>query len=205
MNAGENLFAIHNFIDCARLRANPDAIDSYFGQKDGRPRVFLAAALVFYKGIRHFLLEVVKKRGERSLNIVVAGDAGGGIKAELEKEFNNDVAKFVGWLSYEETIGVMRACDSYVLSSLVEESCSTTVLESLYLGKDVRGLRRGGTPELAAYACNERQMKLYENTEEMADSLIQGDIFRKSGEIAADSFSADVAFKAHEIRKIYDL
>jgi hypothetical protein len=83
-----------------------------------------------------------------------------------------------------------------------EEPCATTVLEALAFGKPTFALRRGGTPELAAYQRYANQLKLFDTMEELVAGL--GAFDREVYRGAFDDFSGDVSYATTRILEVYD-
>jgi glycogen(starch) synthase len=59
-----------------------------------------------------------------------------------------------------------------VVPSILEESCPTTVLEGLLLGKPTFALALGGTPELDIYAASPDQLRLHADMRSLVTDLV---------------------------------
>ena len=156
---------LHNFIDSESIRStlamptNPPLSD--------RIHIFIAAKLYPAKGVDPFL-RTLAMHAHQSLQISVAGS--GSDEAALRKAF--PWVTFLGWQSGEKTLQLTNAATAIVVPSICEESCATTVLEALALGKVVFALRSGGTPELSIYANNESQLQLFDDMLSLVKGLL---------------------------------
>lgn len=191
---------VHNFVDCRLIN---DYVAVPFVKKPGdkKVRVIISNSMDPHKGIKEFL-RAADENGVLNENIEVVIAGGGSQKAQLEADYAARGIVFLGHVPYVEAINAVCAADIYLLPSICEESCSTGVLEGIYLNKDVRALNRGGTPELAKYAVATSQVKLYEDMQSLASSLKDKNIF--SSDIPMNTaFGACVAEKAKDILGVY--
>lgn len=159
---------VHNFIDTAPVRAVAAATQRPQPAADGPVSVFIASKLYPAKGVDAFLAAVGRRQGTSRLQIAIAGD--GGDEAAL-RAAHPDV-QFLGWQDGRSTLSHAARADAVVVPSVWEEPCASTVLEALLLGKTVFALRRGGTPELAAYASGPDQLRLHDCMDELVDALL---------------------------------
>jgi glycosyltransferase involved in cell wall biosynthesis len=168
-----NGMILHNFVDSENIRltlaeppkpTNPSISD--------RTQVFIAAKLYAAKGVEPFL-RALSTHSHQSLQVRVAGS--GPDEAELRKAF--PWVTFLGWQNGEKTLRLTNAATVIVVPSICEESCATTVLEALALGKTVFALRRGGTPELAIYANNESQLQLFDDMLSLVNELLNFSVY----------------------------
>lgn len=159
---------VHNFIDTAPIRALA-AGTPMPPPAPGEPvTVFIASKLYPAKGVDAFLAAVGRRQGTGRLRIAIAGD--GDDEATL-RAAHPDV-QFLGWQDSRRTLQHAAHAHAVVVPSVWEEPCASTVLEALLLGKTVFALRRGGTPELAAYASGPDQLRLHDGMDELVDALL---------------------------------
>lgn len=191
---------IHNFIDC-------DLVKKYLGDEDknrlenAKIKVIIANNIDPFKGIKNFLQEICKNNVlAENIEIVIAGD--GSQKNELETDYKEMGVKFLGHVSQPEAIKAISDADIYILSSICEESCSTGVLEGLFLNKDVRALNRGGTPELKVYASDKKQLKLYDDMQSLVLSLLTDAVYKNDDSYNA-SFNCCVSDKVNDLMDVY--
>lgn len=155
-----NSEVLHNFIDLRRLKEVQARTAG-----EARGPVLLAGRIDDSKGFGRFL-ECWQQCGGESLDVI--GD--GAARVPLAQRFS-ELAVFSGWMPYDDVIArtaVARAC---VVPSIIEESCATTVLEALALGRPCFALRRGGTPELKVYERYPGQLQLADSMFELATML----------------------------------
>ena len=200
-SVGHNISVIHNFIDCRRLREIMDACDSEPRKGNKITRVFLANSIDPHKGIGVFL-DVCRQYRifDGPIQITVAGS--GRDLESLKVRFRDAPVRFLGFVPYEECIRQHIVSDVFVLSSICEESCSTGVLEALFLSKDVRALRLGGTPEFDCYVESSKQLKLFDTLDEMALSFKTEPVFRSSHRLNS-CFGSCVEDSAHKLMDVY--
>jgi glycogen synthase len=187
---------IHNFIDCRALRTHAHGSKTPTGMIE----VFFAGKLYEPKGINAFL-EQINGLVPSNMHITIAGD--GENEERLRKRYSSDRIVLLGWQSYANTIELMDRADIVLVPSICEESCATTVLEALALGKRVYALARGGTPELAKYQGYAGQLSLFENTEALVRGLVNLQSIGFDYHDTTDAFEADVSVIRDEIIKIY--
>jgi len=187
---------IHNFVDrdaIERIRTNAGR-----ALQDGTVNVFIAGKIYPAKGVEAFL-RAIAKRLPSYMRITIAGD--GPDEDRLKKEFGSDRIRFLGWTSPETTLGMASKAEIVVVPSICEESCATTVLEGLFLGKPVFALALGGTPELAAYAADKSQLRLHGSMDALVDDLIEYRQAAPFGFVPAGLGNADAA--AASLLKLY--
>ena len=159
---------LHNFIDHESIRLTLAESDTSTNPPlSDRTQVFIAAKLYDAKGVDPFL-RTLARHSHQSLQVRVAGS--GPDEAALRKAF--PWVTFLGWQTGEQTLQLTNAATAIVVPSICEESCATTVLEALALGKVVFALRRGGTPELSIYANNESQLQLFDDMLSLVKGLL---------------------------------
>lgn len=159
---------VHNFIDSAPIRALASSKAAPPLQPGGPVTVFIASKLYPAKGVDAFLAAVERRGGSARLQIEIAGD--GGDEAALRAA--HPAVRFLGWQDSSSTLQRAAHAQAVVVPSVWEEPCATTVLEALLLGKTVFALRRGGTPELAAYASGPDQLRLHDSMDALAEALL---------------------------------
>lgn len=159
---------VHNFIDSAPIRALASSKPPQPLQPGGPVTVFIASKLYPAKGVDAFLAAVERRGGSTRLKIEIAGD--GGDEAALRAA--HPAVRFLGWQDSASTLQHAAHAQAVVVPSVWEEPCATTVLEALLLGKTVFALRRGGTPELAAYASGPDQLRLHDTMEALVEALL---------------------------------
>ncbi len=157
---------VHNFIDTGPIRAL-EVRRQVTGSREA-VRVFIGCKLYPAKGVDAFLGALSGRSGSDRLHVDIAGD--GGDEAALRARYPS--VHFHGWQDSAGTLAMAAVADAVVVPSVWEEPCASTVLEALMLGKTVFALRRGGTPELAAYASGPDQLRLHETMESLVDALL---------------------------------
>jgi glycogen synthase len=160
---------VHNFADGERIAHARHTADLSHRGDPGIVTVFIAAKIYSAKGVEPFLSEV-QAQLPANMRITIAGD--GPDFERLRAEFGNDKISFLGWCSPEETLEMTASSDIVVVPSVCEESCSTTVLEGLLLGKPTFSLALGGTPELDIYAAYPGQLRLHGTMHALVQDLI---------------------------------
>ena len=168
---------LHNFIDEERvLRARSSSgsgntKESTNVSKSAASTVtlFVAAKLYPAKGVEEMLLELAP-RMPGHFRLTIAGD--GHDEARLREKFASPGIVFAGWCDQQQTLAMAAAADAVIVPSVWEEPCATTVLEALTLGKTTFALARGGTPELARYACAPGQLRLFQHMRGLVDGLL---------------------------------
>ncbi len=195
--AGDWGVTLHNFIDPAplehaRLQAR---------QLPTPPvRAFVAAKLYPAKGVDALLAELVPRMGD-GLVLDIAGD--GMAEAQLRRRYERQSVRFHGWLDVAATLREAARAHAVVVPSVWEEPCATTVLEALALGKTTFALRRGGTPELAAYASAPDQLRLFDNMATLVDDLLA--FVPRADRSTASPLRADAAHAAARLLELYRL
>lgn len=154
---------LHNFIDEQRIQAALSKATT--PSQPDRVQVIIAAKLYAAKGVGSFLKTIAAQPHE-SLQISIIGS--GPEEAELRNTY--PTVNFYGWQSSSQTLQLTANAQAVIVPSICEESCATTVLEGLALGKTVFALRLGGTPELSIYADTPSQLKLFDDM----PSLVKG-------------------------------
>ena len=157
---------IHNFID-------PDLLGKAASQPlrlpDAAPiEVIVAGKLYPAKGIDQ-LIELFARVQPAGFRLLVVGD--GPQLVELKARFASPSIRFLGWRDGLETLRLTAGADLVVVPSVCEESCATTVLEGLLLGKPTFALARGGTSELACYASDPQQLRLYPGLPQLVEAF----------------------------------
>ncbi|MGB4345564.1 MAG: glycosyltransferase family 4 protein [Burkholderiaceae bacterium] len=189
---------LHNFIDPVPLAAARAAAAPL--PQSGILRVFIAAKLYPAKGVAQFLAALMPRLPDW-LQLDIAGD--GGDEAYLRAQHSHPRLRFHGWQSTAATLALAARAHAVVVPSVWEEPCATTVLEALMLGKTTFALRRGGTPELAAYASAPEQLRLFEDMNTLVGCLLQ---FRHQPDYALrPALSADAGSAAHALLALYRL
>jgi glycosyltransferase involved in cell wall biosynthesis len=188
-------FVVHNFIDYSRLRAITH----------GKPKeaedgisVLIAARLDVTKGVGAFLSELANKMPPNMI-VTIAGD--GPDHDSLRAKFKSDVVRFLGWQPYDEVIMRLCASDIAVVPSLWEESCGTTVIEALSVGKRVFALARGGTPELKCYERYPGQLEVYPDMPALVQGLARPVPVVRCANL--DDFAADVHHILDQVVAVY--
>lgn len=157
---------IHNFIDPELLG---QAASQPLRLPDAAPiEVLVAGKLYPPKGIGR-LIELFSLRQPPGLRLLVVGD--GPELASLQTRFTSPRVRFLGWCDPLQTLCLTAGADAVVVPSICEESCATTVLEGLLLGKTTFALARGGTPELACYAAHPEQLRLHAELPDLVEDL----------------------------------
>jgi len=184
--AGAWGITVHNFIDTAQLQAVRQSVVAL--PPSDRLHVFIAAKLYPAKGVGALLEQLAPHLGHR-IAIDIAGD--GEEEAHLRQRYRQ--VNFHGWQSIDSTLKLAMRAHLIVVPSVCEEACPSTVLEGLLLGKTVFALRRGGTPELAIYASRPDQLRLHDNLEALAQSLLSfnpGPACKVAPQVPADAIPA---------------
>jgi len=159
---------VHNFVDLDRIkRARESALQTQY-DKNGTINVFIAGKLYAPKGIEPFL-EAFSSFAPANIQVTLAGE--GEDEARLRKQFEGEQIHFLGWCSPERTLQMAAASDAVVVPSVCEESCATTVLEGIFLGKPTFALALGGTPELEIYA-SPGQLRLHPDMQSLVRDLV---------------------------------
>lgn len=157
---------IHNFIDSASLSR---AVADPLRLPDAAPfEIVVAGKLYPPKGIDQ-LIELFSNQEIPAMRLLVVGD--GPQLASLQRQYSSSRIRFLGWCDPLHTLRLTAGADAVVVPSVCEESCATTVLEGLLLGKVTFALAQGGTPELARYATYPEQLQLSEDLPSLINEL----------------------------------
>lgn len=186
---------IHNFIDLARLR-----------HQTSTAAPILPGSILFVgridqgKGLGAFLTKAAG-RVPKGLLLNIIGD--GPERIALEQRYANDQIIFHGWRPYNEVIGATAHAHVCVVPSILQESCGTTILEALALGRPCIALARGGTPELVRYQRYPGQLVLANNMSELVTKAFE--CARQKVEIlpVPEQFDLDVSVVLRSILEIY--
>lgn len=184
-----NLNVVHNFIDISALPA-PQAGDA--------GHVLFVGRIDEAKGVMA-LLDELAKLDTSAIQFDIIGD--GPYRATCEARHAVPNARFHGWKLQADALAATARAGRVVVPSVLEESCGTTILEGLALGKPVYALARGGTPELKRYERLPGQLHLFDNMAELARALVGAHTalpMSLSGE-----FGADIHLLADEILRLY--
>jgi glycosyltransferase involved in cell wall biosynthesis len=187
---------IHNFVDLSALQRHA----STDGVSCDPIEIFIAGKLYEPKGIEAFLQEIYTKLPP-NMHISIAGD--GLIESSLRRRYGNDQVVLLGWQTYPETMRRMSGANIVVVPSIVEESCATTVLEALALGKATFGLNRGGTPELKVYERYPGQLQLFDRMEDLIAAVIRAKPMTSNKLGTAEPIKADISVLLDSILQIY--
>lgn len=180
---------LHNFIDVETL-PTPQAGTSR--------RILFVGRIDEAKGVMALLDELAHFDHDWRLDII--GD--GPFRTACEARHASDSVRFMGWQLQAEALAATARADRIVVPSICEESCGTTILEGLALGKPVYALARGGTPELARYELWPGQLHLYDDLAGLARALVMADAALPSGPFAA-RFGADVSAIVPQLLRLY--
>jgi glycosyltransferase involved in cell wall biosynthesis len=184
---------IHNFID---LRSLPEIVNRT-ARAGARPLAVIAGRIDEAKGVGQFL-QVLSGKREIPFDVEIIGD--GPLRQQIENTFRQPWVHFQGWCSTSETALRMSRADYLVVPSICEESCATTVLEGLALGKPVMALARGGTPELKRYERWHGQLSLYREMQDLVDCLHASPPYQA---VPEREFKADIRILMHEVLDVY--
>jgi glycogen synthase len=189
---------VHNFVDRNELERIREAA----ALLPARPgfHVFVAAKLNPTKGVEQFLAALAP-RMPPDMVVTVAGD--GPDEKPMRERYESSQIQFLGWCAQEKTLTLASASNAIVVPSVWEEPCATTVLEGLLLGKPTFALKRGGTPELAAYAAEPGQLRLHADMRSLVDDLVSFDPHTSYGHAPPGRGSADQT--ARKLLDIYRL
>lgn len=151
---------IHNFVQFDRLRRLGAESQPVQG------RVFMAGRVDAAKGFGAFL-RVWAANGAPG-DLMIAGD--GPERESLERTYGHQ-ARFLGWMPYDRAVELTGTAHVCVVPSVCQESCGTSIIEALALGRPCLALRRGGTPELTRYQQYEGQLALFDTMEDLVAGL----------------------------------
>ncbi len=186
------LHVVHNFIDAQALPP-PQIGDA--------SQVLFVGRIDEAKGVMA-LLDELAKRDVHGLQLDLIGD--GPHRAVCEARHAAPNVRFHGWQLQAEALAATARAGRIVVPSVLEESCGTTILEGLALGKPVYALARGGTPELAQYERWPGQLHLFDSMAALAQALAHDS--GKAGPATLTSmngFGADIRVKAQDVLRIY--
>lgn len=185
-----NLHVVHNFIDTHTLPA----------PQTGEPRhVLFVGRIDEAKGVLA-LLDELDKLDKSVLQLDLIGD--GPYRATCEARHARSSVFFYGWQLQADALVATARAGRIVVPSVLEESCGTTILEGLALGKPVYALARGGTPELKCYERWPGQLHLFNNMAELARALV-GDAHSVVPVPLLGEFGADIHLMADDILRLY--
>jgi glycosyltransferase involved in cell wall biosynthesis len=159
---------VHNFVSADRLKVAAERAEAT-PPDDRRLAVFSAGRIDRPKGYAQWL-ESISDGALARLDITIAGD--GPDRPALQSLHGARGITFLGWCDPGQVLAQTANCDAYVVPSVWDEPCATTILEALALGRTVFALRRGGTPELTSYGAP-GQLRLFETLPELAAALAQ--------------------------------
>lgn len=155
---------IYNAIDLTPLRAALAGAPT--AGADLEVRLFSAGALFAYKGYQALLEALARQPLPPGVYLAIAGD-GPQLAALKALAAAQPRVALLGWQPYDRVLAHLAVADAVIVPSDWDEPCSTSILEALAMGRQVLALRRGGTPELAAYA-QPGQLQLFNTVEELA-------------------------------------
>jgi glycosyltransferase involved in cell wall biosynthesis len=192
-------FVVHNFVSDDVMQQSQIAISTQL-KATGMIDIFVAGKLYQPKGVEPLL---IKLQGRLPPNTIlrIAGD--GPDETRLRSTFATDSIKFLGWKSYPETLRLMGQSDIVIVPSICEESCATTILEALALGKLVHALNQGGTPELRCYERFPNQLRLHNDMNELVADLLH--LNHPSRDELLAPFSDDVRHRMVDLLRIYNM
>lgn len=143
---------VHNFIDLARLRSATAVAGPV------RPgHLLLAGRMDEAKGFGAFLDAFLPLLAPGQ-QVLMVGD--GPERVAMEQRHAGAAVQFLGWRTNVEVLALTRSAHICVVPSILQESCATTILEPLVLGRPTLALQRGGTPELSMYQRYAGQLQL---------------------------------------------
>lgn len=155
---------IHNAVDLAPLQAALAGAPTAVAEPE--VRLFSAGALFAYKGYQALLEALARHPLPPGVHLAIAGD-GPQLATLTAQAAAQPRVTLLGWQPYDRVLSHLAVADAVIVPSDCDESCSTSILEALAMGRQVLALHRGGTPELAAYA-RPGQLQLFNTVEELA-------------------------------------
>ena len=186
---------IHNFVDLQRIRAaSRDAPPAQQG------RIVVSGRLYPPKG-QQALLEALGDSLPQHATLDFIGD--GPDRAALERRCGGAQIRFLGYQPYNEVIRHTAAAHVCVVPSVWHEPCATTILEALALGRPCIALRRGGSPELAAYELWPGQLALADSMTDVIRLVLESLRHPPRPAATAQDFSADIEHMLPAILAIY--
>lgn len=193
---------VHNFVDHTALLAAQQTAAA--PATDGTLRLLVAAKLYPAKGVSQFL-DAIAPRLPQNMKIDIVGD--GEEEAALRAQhaqFSDKQIIFHGWQQASETLRLTAQANAVVVPSVWEEPCATTVLEALMMGKTTFALRRGGTPELVAYASAPDQLRLFNSMSALTDALLNLNV-QPDYPVALRARAADASHAIKKLLALYQL
>lgn len=183
---------IHNFID---IRTLPEP-------QQGDPKhILFVGRIDAAKGVMS-LLDALRAHDDKAYRIDLIGD--GPDRAVCEARHAAPHIRFLGWKLQADALAKTAVAGRIAVPSVCEESCGTTILEGLALGKPVYALARGGSPELKRYERWPGQLHLFDDMAALAKGLMQPDsIVPKS--MKGEPFGADIEILLPEFLRVYGL
>lgn len=163
--AGPRVKVVHNFVDARVLESALDAQGV-----ESSPDVFMACRIDRAKGVSAFLGAAAHHAGG-AREITVAGD-GPDLKDIQGAEHGGLRVSFLGWTAYQDVVRLTASARAVVVPSVCEESCGTTILEALALGRPVFALARGGNPELRQFERFPGQLQLFGDMDALAAAAL---------------------------------
>lgn len=162
---------IHNFINQALIARETEGV---LPVSNDRWEIVIASRLDEAKGVGQFLSAWRRAAGNTthapvSAHITVAGD--GPMREQITQAHSGPGITFLKHQSYASTLQLTARAHVAVVPSQCEESCSTTTLEALAIGRHCFALRRGGTPEMLGYQRWPGQLQLFDDIEALVAGL----------------------------------
>lgn len=155
--------------------------------------IFGAASLWPYKGFGALLEALARHPVPAGWQLTIAGD--GPQRAPLQARHAGLPVRWLGWADHAQVLRHTASADAVVVPSTLDEPCGGTVLEGLALGRVVYALRRGGPPELAAYAGpGHPRLRLFDSMDELARALLT---HAGGSEVPAQALAAFTGDMAH--------
>lgn len=192
---------VHNFIDNIKLQTARHTAGAI--PHDGALRVHVTAKLHAAKGVSQFLDTLAPRLPERmAVAIVGDGEEEAALRARHAQHVDKQII-FHGWQAADETLRLTAQAHAVVVPSLWEEPCATTILEALLMGKTTFALRRGGTPELAAFASAPDQLRLFNSMSALVDGLLNFNM--QPDYPVAQHTPADATHAAEKLLALYRL
>lgn len=185
-----NMHVVHNFIDTRSLP----------GRQAGKPgHVLFVGRIDEAKGVMA-LLDELAGLDSHGIEFDIIGD--GPNRAVCEACHAAPNIRFHGWKLQDEALAATANAGRIVVPSILEESCGTTILEGMALGKPVYALARGGTPELARYELWPGQLRQFGSIAELARTLVE-ETGQAVPQSADGAFGADIHLLAVSILNVY--
>lgn len=184
----------HNFVDAQNLQQVVGASKTH-GE---HPDLFIATRIDAAKGVDAFINAFAASQAHRR-RVTIAGD--GPLLDKLRVSKPTPSIHFLGWQPYHATVSMAAEAATIIVPSVCEESCATTVLEGLALGRPVLALKRGGTPELKTYERYPDQLRLFDSMAELVAAL--SDSAAPVLAVQGLSFAGDVRAQLGEMESVY--